>query len=210
MKNFLIMALFVLPAFTVMGISDVYATEKNNAELRIEMLDDVVMEQLARQSASPKNNQVLSALEGTWRYDLKYWSSKEADPQLSTGRAENEMILDNRFFSSKTNLILYIGGQAIPYEGWNIIGYDTTKKAFTSVLLDTMRIGMMAGTAQYNEENETLEEEGQFRHPLTGEKRSYRSTLEFSDFARHKRTFYMMDQSGQEFKVLEIEFHREN
>ena len=208
MKNYftVLLALFVL----IGGISsDGYAAEKNRTTLRLEIVDDATMEKLSKLGGPSEQHRILSALIGAWDYDLKYWEKKDSEPQLSTGTIVNEMILGGRFLSSKTNVILNIGGQNIPYEGWSIIGYDTIKKVYTSVLVDTMRTGMMIGTAQYNEKLKTLEEKGHFTHPLIDKERAYRSELQFTTDDTYERTVFITDSSGKEFKVLKIEFRRQ-
>jgi hypothetical protein len=200
----------LLAFFVLIGgvVSDGYAEEKIRTAPRVGMLDDATMGKLSKLGAPSEQHHILSALIGAWDYDLKYWEKKDSEPQLSTGTIVNEMILGGRFLSGKTNVILNIGGQNIHYEGWSILGYDTIKKAYTSVLVDTMRTGMITGAAQYNEKLKTLEEKGHFTHPLMDKERAYRSELQFTSDDTHKRTVFITDKSGKEFKVLEIEFRR--
>lgn len=145
---------------------------------------------------------------GTWYYDLKYWAKEGAAPQVSSGTMINEIALGERFLSSKTALILNIGGQNIPYEAVGFLGYDTAKKAYISVWLDTMRTGVMTGEGQYNEEKRTITEKGSFRHPLIEKEQAYRSEVQFIDDNTHKRTIFLIGRSKADFKVIEMEFQR--
>lgn len=187
-----------------------YAEEKaKSTPPHLEMLDHATMEKLAKLGAASEQNRILAKLIGAWDFDLKYWANKDSELQLSTGTVVNEMVLGDRFLSSKIVVMLNIGGENIPYEGWNIQGYDTIKKAYTSVLVDTMGTGMMTGAGQYNEKLKTIEEKGSFTHPLIDKQRKYRSELQFTSDDTYKQTLFIPDNSGKEFKVLEIEYRRQ-
>lgn len=208
MKNYFtaLLAVLVLTG----GISSRgYAEEKlKAAPMRVEMLDDAVMEKLEKAAESSQQHQLLSTLEGTWYYEVLYWAKEGADPQTSSGTFRNEMILNGRFLHGKTSLILNVGGQNIPYEGWGMLGYDAAEKAFTSVWADSMHTGIITGSGQYNEKLKTIEEKGFFTHPLIAGKLAYRSDLQFIDDQTYKRTFFITGKSGKEFKVLEINFEK--
>lgn len=193
---------------TIPFISNVYAEEKHATTPRIEMLGDDTMKELLQYGEPTEQLQMLTSLVGEWDCDVKYWANKDADPQFSTGSVVNEMILGERFLSSKISVILNIGGQVIPYEGWGVLGYDTTKKTYTSVWLDTLGTGTTVGTGKYNEKNSALEEKGRFTFPLLKNEREYRSKLEFPNDGTYKKSIFIPDSAGKEFKVLELEFRK--
>ncbi|OIN85547.1 MAG: hypothetical protein AUJ12_09030 [Alphaproteobacteria bacterium CG1_02_46_17] len=202
--------IYSLPLFFLMitFISHAYAEEKHVTAPRIEMLGDDTMKKLLQYGESTEQRQMLTSLVGEWDYDLKYWTNKNSEPQFSTGSVVNEMILGDRFLSSKTSVILNIGGQSIPYEGWGVLGYDTTKNAYTSVWVDTLSTGTTVGIGQYNKKTNTLEEKGRFTFPLLKNEQEYRSELELTNDETHKKSIFISDNSGKEFKVLELEFRR--
>ncbi len=207
MKNCLAvaLALFVLAA----GIStESHAEEKTATIPHIEMLDDATIEKLTTSGALSEQHQLLVPLAGVWYYELKYWTKEGEDPQISTGIATNEMILGGKYLLSKTSLILNIGGQNIPYEGWEMLGYDKNKKAFAFVRADSMHDGIITGSGLYDEKLNTIEEKGMFKNPLDAKERVYRSILQFSDDGTYKRTFFITGKSGKEFQVLEVTFER--
>jgi len=181
---------------------------KSSPAAQIEMLDKATMDQLSAQMEPSEPHGLLSELAGAWDYELKYRSKRDAKPQLSTGRIEYEPVLGNKFIFGENLAHLNIGGESIPYKSWAILGYDTHKNAYTSVLLDAMRTDISTGTGQYNEKRDVLEETGSFAHPLTGEEKTYRSELQFKDDNTHSQSVFITDGSGKEFKVLEIEFRR--
>jgi hypothetical protein len=193
-------------------ITPVQAAHKAQATARtaqrVEILNAATMKELEKQGAPSEQHRLLSSLAGKWAFDLKYWAKKDAEPQLSTGTATNEMVLGDRFLSSKIFAMLNFDGQVLPYQGWNILGYDTVTKSYTSVLLDTMRTGMAIGSAQYDGKLKTLKESGHFTFPLIGKERTYRSEIQLIDDNSYKQTVFIADGSGKEFKVLELDFRR--
>lgn len=186
-----------------------YAREQSKTAPAVQMLDDKIIKQLEESGAPAQEHLMLSALAGTWYYTVKYWTDeKTAEPQISSGLMTNKMALNDRFLHSETHLILNIGGQNIPYEGWGMLGYDTEEKVYTSVWFDNMRTGIMTGKGSYNEERKTIEEKGSFTHPLLKGAQTYRAVLQFIDEESYKRTLFITNKSKKEFKVLEIELSR--
>lgn len=185
-----------------------HTEQKPRATPQIKLLDDVTVEKLTKAQEPAEQHRMLSALSGTWYYNLQYWTDENAEAQASSGLMTNEMVLGGRFLSSKTVLILNVGGQNIPYEGWGLLGYDTAKKVFTSVWADRGQVGMITATGKYNAETKTIEEKGSFTHPLIEKERDYRSVFEFTDENKHKRTVFISDASGKEFKALEAVFSK--
>lgn len=202
--SLLLMMPFLMGGF----VSDGYAAEKAKISPHIEFLDKETMQKLAKPGTALEDpHHILPMLMGAWDFDLKYWSGKDDGAQTSTGTVTNETVMGGRFLSGKANIILNIGGQNIPYEGWTLFGYDGVRKQYTSVLLDSLYAGMTVGSGQYNEKTKTLEEKGSFADPVTGKERTYRSELQFVNADSFKRTVYVSGASG-EFKVLEMDFRR--
>ncbi len=207
MKNRLVASLAML-VFVAWIPVESRAEEKTASTPHIEMLDDSIIDKLLPSSELSDQHQLLLPLTGTWYYVLKYWAKEGVEPQISTGTATNEMILGGKYLLSKTSLILNIGGQNIPYESWEILGYDKNKKAFTSVKADSMHDGVVTGIGMYDEKLKKIEEKGIFKNPLDAKEHSYRSVLHFVDDGAYKRTFFITGKSGKEFHAVEINFER--
>ena len=207
MKNCLAASLALL--VLAVGISaESHAEEKAAAMPQIEMLDDATIKKLTTSGALSEQHQLLIPLAGTWYYELKYWAKEGAEPQVSTGTAKNEIILGGRYLLSKTSLILNIGGQSIPYESWEMLGYDKGKKTFTTVRADTIHDGSIIGSGIYDEKLNVIEEKGSFKSPLDMKTRSYRSVLEWVDDETYKRKIFITGKSGNEYQVIEIIYER--
>ena len=201
-------AFFVLLIFVSNIPSIPFAAESERQIPHISLLNKSTMEDLTRFGAPSEQHRILSSLIGNWDYDLKYWQKKDAEPQISSGSASNEMVMGGRFLSSKANASLNIGGQAIPYEAWHLLGYDTIKKSYTSILIDTMHTGITTSVGQYNEKLKRLEEKGTFTHPLLDKERTYRSELTLEGSDAYKQTIFIFDNVGKEYKVVELSFRR--
>lgn len=185
-----------------------YAEKIAKSTPEIEILDDAIMEKLAQSEATSEEQQLLNSLAGKWYYELSYWNKNDAEAQISTGTAKNEIILGGKYLLSKTNLILNLDGENIPYESWEMIGYDKSKRIFTSVRADSLHDGFVTGAGVYDEKLNVIEEKGVFKDLLDAKERSYRSVLHFEEGRTYKRTFFIAGKSGKEFKAIEINFER--
>lgn len=158
---------------------------------------------------SDKDNMaVLMPLTGTWDYEESFWTDPKAEPQRSMGTVTSEMVLDNRFLSAKSAGSLNVGGQLIPTEGQELIGYDTVKKSFSFAAADTVTTGMMLSTGKYDEKKHVVAQAGRFTNPLTGLNQDFRSELLFVDAEHYKRTVFAADKAGRETKLIEIDYSR--
>lgn len=208
MRNNLFSLLFL--AVFVCGAMAAQAQEKTEARKppEVRILENAVIDKLAKSAEPAEQQQLLAGLEGKWYYDLKYWDKEGAEPQTSSGMMVNQMVLGGLFLQSETTLLLNIGGQNISYAGRGMLGYDAAKKAYTSVWADNMNTGIITGTGTYDEKLNAIEEKGVFMNPLIGKERAYRSVLQLSDDGTYKRTLFIAGDSGKEFKAIEITFER--
>jgi hypothetical protein len=184
------------------------AAENTGGIPRVEKLDDTSMKKLRQLVEPTAQHQMLSSLAGTWNYTAAFKPSEDADPQTSAGAMTNEMVVGGRFLSSKTSLILNVGEQNIPYEGWGLLGYDSANGVFTSVWADTLHSNVIEGAGKYNEKQKTIEEKGRFTLPLSGKEQAYRAELQWEGDDAYRRTIYITGASGREFKLVDIEFKR--
>ena len=83
---------------------------------------------------------------------------------------------------------------------------DISKKAFTSVSVDTMNSGLMVGTGKYDEKEKTVTKAGSFTDPVDGVEKAFRSEICFVDETNYKRTIFVTEKSGKESKLLEFDY----
>ena len=201
-------ALLVLFSFTAGNVSQSFAEERITTPPQIDLIDDAIMEKLLQASEASEQSQLLIPLEGTWYYEFKYWVRDDAEPQISSGTATSEMILNGKYLLTKTNLILNIGGQNIPYGGWGLLGYDELKKSYVSVWADNLHAGFITGSGHYDEKQNAIEQKGSLKNPLDTKDRSYRSVIQFIDSENYTQTFFIIGNSRKEFRTIEVNFER--
>jgi uncharacterized protein DUF1579 len=174
------------------------------------LLDEsVVRKMLDSGKASEANHvNVLGQLAGDWYYTAAIWAVPGAEPRRTTGTVTNQMVMENRFLSSKVGGFLDLGGQKVLLTGQGYLGYDNSKKSFTSVWFDTMTTGMMIGGGQYDKKDNAIKETGQFTNPLTGREERFRSELQFTDAENYKRTIFVIGKSGKESKLMEFDYSK--
>ena len=164
---------------------------------------------LERGRAAEKDNiEVLSSLVGEWNYTATFWTKPDAEGMRSDGTTTNEMVLNDRFLASNVVGAFNIDGKATPIKGQGMIGYDSTKKAFTSVWADTLSPGMMIGKGIYDAKTKSIKETGQFINPLTGAQEGYSSELIFIDSKTYKKTLFTSGKTGKYTKLMEIEYSK--
>lgn len=159
---------------------------------------------------SLKHLDVLMPLTGTWDYLAVLWTQPNAKPLHAVGTATNEMALDTHYLSSKATGSLSVDGQMMPMEGQELIGYDTARKSFSSVWVDTLTTGMMTGRGRYNPQKHVLYETGHFTNPLTGAAQRFLSELKFVDASHYTRTIFAIGRSGKKTKLMEFDYTRRN
>lgn len=96
MKNFLFI-LLMLFVFLSISTAKAQAQDKEKSLPQVEIIDDSLMEKLAKLQEPSEQQKMLSALAGTWYYTLKYWDKDGAELQISTGIITNEMLVNGRY-----------------------------------------------------------------------------------------------------------------
>lgn len=155
--------------------------------------------------AEEQNRKVFSALAGTWDFTASLYAEPGVEPFRTGGKITNELV-DDRFLSSNANGSLNVAGHDAPMKAQGLMGYDISKKAFTSVWVDTLNTGLMVGTGKYDEKEKTITETGRFTDPVDGVEKAFRSETRFVDEANYKRTIFVTGKSGKETKLLEFDY----
>ena len=155
--------------------------------------------------AEEQNRKVLSALSGTWDFTASLYAEAGVEPFRTEGKITNELV-DDRFLSSNANGSLNVAGHDAPMKAQGLMGYDISKKAFSSVWVDTLNTGLMVGTGKYDEKEKTITETGRFTDPVDGVEKAFRSEIRFVDEANYKRTIFVTGKSGKETKLLEFDY----
>ncbi|WP_447970464.1 DUF1579 domain-containing protein [Nitrospira sp. M1] len=156
--------------------------------------------------ATPNNNhEVLTPLVGTWRHVVKWWMKPGSVPEVSKGTSEAKWLMGGRYLQHTAKGMSM--GQ--PFEGIGFTGFDNKKRKYQTIWMDNMGTGMMTGEGTYDPGQKTLTDQGLYTDALKGQ-RAYRGVLAIIDDNHHRYEMYSLDQSGQEFRMMEIVYTRTN
>ena len=191
-KLFALLILFTL-AFS---FNTTFAQEEGEAM-------DPAMMQAWQESMTPgPMHEMLASRVGTWKAEVKMWMDPSQPPSTSEATTVCEAMLGGRYFKS-THTGMMMG---MPFEGFEISGYDNVKKEFFNVWIDNMGTGIMVSTGTYDEATKTLTFTGKMTEPM-GTEMSVREVITAPD--KDHSTFEMyMDMGGQEVKNMEINYTR--
>jgi hypothetical protein len=170
--------------------------------------DDLAAAMQERGKVSEKDIAVLMPLAGTWDFTESFWTPPKGEPEHAIGTVTNDFTLDRHYFSSKASGSLNIGRQSMPFEAQEFIGFDTAKKAFSFIAIDTLTTGMTTGSGSYDEKSHVIKETGRFTNPLTGLEQDFRSEITVVDADHYTRSIFAAHKSGRETKLVEIDYTR--
>lgn len=198
-------AIFI--AFTIMSVGfslSASAKDSLSQNNKTQVINDLSFEKMLQTGRPNESHLLLGRLVGVWNYSAKIWMGPNTEPEESSGTSENVTILDGRFVSMKSAGILLVGGHYLPFEANGLMGYDSIQKNFTSVWMDNFDSGMMKGEGKLDTKNNVVSESGTFTSVLNASAQTYRSELDFIDVRTYKRSIFLKDKSGKEYKSAEF------
>lgn len=164
---------------------------------------DPKMEAFIKASTPGAEHQMLAKYAGQWDHTVSWWMDANAKPEVSKGSSEIAMIMGGRFLEHK------VSGTSMgqPFSGLGITGYDNVQKHFSTIWLDNMGTGMMNGKANFDKDKNALVDQGSFSCPMsqTGTK-EYRAVWTMPANNTFKYEMYVTDDSGKEFKMMQIDY----
>ncbi|HEY6435953.1 MAG TPA: DUF1579 domain-containing protein [Ignavibacteriaceae bacterium] len=167
-----------------------------------EEMDPAMMKAWQESMTPGPMHEMLASRVGTWKAEVKMWMDPSQPPTTSEATTVCEAMLGGRYFKS-THTGMMMG---MPFEGFEISGYDNVKKEFFNVWMDNMGTGIMVSTGTYDEATKTLTFTGKMTEPM-GKEMSVREVVKATD--NDHSTFEMyMDMGGKEIKNMEINYTR--
>ena len=167
-----------------------------------EEMDPAMMKAWQESMTPGPMHEMLASRVGTWKAEVKMWMDPSQPPTTSEATTVCEAMLGGRYFKS-THTGMMMG---MPFEGFEISGYDNVKKEFFNVWMDNMGTGIMVSTGTYDEATKTLTFTGKMTEPM-GTEMSVREVVKATD--NDHSTFEMyMDMGGKEIKNMEINYTR--
>ncbi len=196
----------ILNTMVILGIGFItpftaYSADKSS----MAMDQNAMMAQMQKYGMPGPNHQALMQAAGKWTHTIKSWMKPGDKPMESKGTSENTMVLGGRFLEQKAHGDM----NGMPFEGLGYTGYDNVGGQYQSVWMDNMTTGMMTGSGSADPTTQVIKETGQFSCPITMDKAKwYRSEWKTIDVGTQVYTMYFKDDTGKEFKSMEITYKR--
>ncbi len=150
-------------------------------------------------------HQMLANSNGNWTEEITMWMAPNAPAQKSTATSENKMIMDGRYQESKTTGSF----NGMPFNGYNLVGYDNARKVFQSTWIDNFGTGIIQMEGPYDPATKTVTFKGKETDPMSGNNMDVRETFQFVDDNTQVIDMFMT-KDGQEFKSMEIKSTRKS
>jgi hypothetical protein len=164
---------------------------------------DAMMAEMAKYAApGPMHNDFMKPLVGKWKTVQTTYMGPQ--PTVSEGTCTRTMVMGDRFLESK-----YTGNFAgAPFEGLELLGFDTRKNSFNSVWVDNMGTSMAYSSASsYDAATKTLTIESSFDDPMTGKAVPYKMVTHIVD--ANTTLFTMVGKrEGKDVTEMEIKYTR--
>ena len=190
--------LFVLLIlFLVVNSANLLFAQDEGAEM-----DPAMMKAWQEAMTPGPMHEMLATRVGTWKAEVTMWMDPSQPPETSEATTVTEAMLGGRYFKS-THTGSMMG---MPFEGYEISGYDNVKKEFFNVWMDNMGTGIMVSTGTYDEATKTLTFTGQMTEPM-GTEMNVREVITAPD-KDHSLFEMYVDMGGNEMKTMEIKYTR--
>uniref|UniRef100_A0A7V2ZIQ4 DUF1579 domain-containing protein n=1 Tax=Ignavibacterium album TaxID=591197 RepID=A0A7V2ZIQ4_9BACT len=140
---------------------------------------------------------------GTWKMVSKMWMDPNAEPMVSEGTVDAEMILGGRYLK----MVAKFPMMGMQTEGWMLEAYDNGKKEFINVWIDNMGTGVAISNGKFDETTKSIIYHGKMYDPLTGKDTDFKSVSKMIN--DNEMIFEMYGEfDGKEVKMMEIYYTR--
>ncbi len=167
-----------------------------------EEMDPAMMKAWQESMTPGPMHKMLASRVGEWKAEVSTWMDPTKPPETSEAKTVTESILGGRYFKS-THTGMMMG---MPFEGYEISGYDNVKKKFFNVWMDNMGTGIMVSEGTYDEVTKTLTFTGEMTDPM-GTDMNVREVITAPD-KDHSLFEMYVDMGGNEMKTMEIKYTR--
>jgi hypothetical protein len=172
-----------------------------------------MMNQMTELSKLNENHKLLTSLDGTWNYTIKFWMNPDpnAKPQESKGTAVRKSIMGGRYIVMDVTGKMQMPGpdgkmKDVTFKGMGLEGYDNIKKKFVESWVDNMGTGIESAEGTYDPGTKTFTYTAEIE-PVPGMKSTVREVIKIAD-KNHMSLEWYESQGGQEKKTMEINYTR--
>jgi len=142
-----------------------------------------------------KGEQHKALAESVGEFDVagEMWFAPGGPPQPYKATAKRELVLEGHYLKET-----FSGAwQGKPYTGWLFSGYDTFRKRYFNVWMDSMS-PVASISFGGPDENGALVFDGEEPHPMTGKLTKSRSRIEYADDGKVTMSMYWVLPDGTE------------
>jgi hypothetical protein len=172
-----------------------------------------MMKQMMEMGKLNENHKILSGLEGSWSYKVKFWMNGDptSKPQESMGTAVRKSIMGGRFSVMDVTGKMKMPGmdgkmKDVEFKGQGLDGYDNAKKKFVSTWVDNMGTGILMSQGDYDPTTKSINYTGEYEM-APGMKQQVREVVKMTD-KDHMTFEWYENRGGQEVKTMEINYTR--
>ncbi len=144
-------------------------------------------------------HKMMAKYDGTFNAAVSVWMKPGEQPMMSKSVAVNTMILGGRYQQSK--MTGDYGGT--PFEGFSLLGYDNTKKIFTTTWIDNFGTGTMTLEGTWDAASKTITFTGKMFEPMSNKDLKIKEKIQYVDDNTIKNQMFVVSDAG-EFKTMEI------
>ena len=147
----------------------------------------------------------LQALIGNWKAETRAWRRPDAPVEEGKGTMSNFWMLDGLFVGQEYKS----RAQRPKYQGLGALGYDSIRKVYTSVWLDTASTSIYTAIGSCDVSGNVFTLEGGCQDPVTGKPVKCRSITRIVDSKKYTFELFQEGSDGKVFKTLDISYTRE-
>lgn len=162
---------------------------------------DAMMEAMAAAGALGEAHERMAESVGTWNMEIRMWMGGP-EPSVAMGTSERSLILGGRVLVEEVSATM----MGFPFSGYGLSGYDNVTGKHWATWNDDQSTGITTSWGTYDAEAGVYTFHGEMPDAMTGELKSYRSTVKYEDGKEIMDMYEMHD--GQEVKTMEIVYSR--
>jgi hypothetical protein len=155
----------------------------------------IAQDPVAAQPAPPETKE-LARFVGNWNVTVKNYAVPGAEPVTMEGTDETKFVCNGLWLLTK------VTGQGMPFSGISISGFDTSKKKYVGVWVDSMSAQPSLSEGAFDAKTGQFVFHGEMAMASGLEKT--RSTCEFSGADKRTEKVYIVGKDGKETLSMEL------
>lgn len=150
----------------------------------------------------------LIPFEGTFKTEVRLWMGSD-EPMISTGTMVNDWVLDGHYLRQTfKGDPVEIEGQFGAFNGIGFWGFDQASGLYQGFWIDNASTTMQTETGSVDASGKVWEMRSTMLNPATRQPMDKRTVITLEDNDHHRMESYFSDESGKEFKSMEIRYER--